>query len=298
MTDIALLFLTLDATAEARWREPLSTAAEEAGWEVCTEPAPADFDRSRRIVVISSDVNWATLFPPSACWLITGGDLPEFSTHSPSLIDRHAVFQSSIGLVVATHLLERDATLVEPRTRELNVPGVGLVEPMAMVDPVERRSPLGVYKSLPPQIGAVATWPAELFSFSEAAFEPGEPDIDLTGRARIVVHGPYLHLPPGRWKATVQFTVEVLSQAPKLRVEWGSAPSFAAFETEVSESGVYELSLEHEWLAPGPAQVVVWLAQPIFEGRLIFGGCRVEKIADLAPPVLPEADEGAGLSEA
>lgn len=298
MTDIALLFLTLDATSEARWREPLSTAAEAAGWEVCADPAPADFDRSGRIVVISRDVNWATLFPPSSCWVMTGGDLPEFNTHSPSLIDRHAVFQSSINLVVATHLLERDATLVDRRTTVLNVPGVGSIESIGVVDPVERRSPLGVYRNLPPQIGAAATWPAELFSFGEAAFEPGEPEIDLTGRARIVVHGPYVHLPTGRWKATIQFTVEAFSQAPKLRVEWGSAPSFAALETEISVSGVYELSLEHEWLAPGPAQVVVWLAQPIFEGRLVFGGCRVEKIADLALPVLPDADEAVGLSKA
>ena len=48
-------------------------------------------------------------------------------------------------------------------------------------------------------------WPNELFfgADNRAAFAP----IDITGRARTIIWGPYMFLPRGTWKATVVFEV-------------------------------------------------------------------------------------------
>ncbi len=52
------------------------------------------------------------------------------------------------------------------------------------------------------------TWPGALFAPSSVEQEGYDKVCDLTGTARILVYGPYLHLPRGRWVATPSFTVE------------------------------------------------------------------------------------------
>lgn len=49
-------------------------------------------------------------------------------------------------------------------------------------------------------------WPVSLFTCPDIASwrEP----IDLTGPARAVMYGPYLHLPPGEWIARVEFEID------------------------------------------------------------------------------------------
>jgi hypothetical protein len=49
-------------------------------------------------------------------------------------------------------------------------------------------------------------WPVSLFTCPDVAHwrEP----IDLTGPARAVMYGPYLHLPPGDWVARVEFEID------------------------------------------------------------------------------------------
>ena len=49
------------------------------------------------------------------------------------------------------------------------------------------------------------TWPPSLFFCGEN--NPFNGPCSLIGPARIVIHGPYLHLPPGGWVATIDFEV-------------------------------------------------------------------------------------------
>lgn len=50
-------------------------------------------------------------------------------------------------------------------------------------------------------------WPAALFSPAGDA-ETYWKQVDMVGRARIVIFGPSLYLPPGHWKATPTFSVD------------------------------------------------------------------------------------------
>jgi hypothetical protein len=49
------------------------------------------------------------------------------------------------------------------------------------------------------------TWPPSLFFCGEN--DPFKGPCSLIGPARIVIHGPYLHRPPGGWMATIDFEV-------------------------------------------------------------------------------------------
>ena len=49
------------------------------------------------------------------------------------------------------------------------------------------------------------TWPPSLFFCGEN--DPFKGPCSLIGPARIVIHGPYLHLPPGGWVATIDIEV-------------------------------------------------------------------------------------------
>lgn len=62
---------------------------------------------------------------------------------------------------------------------------------------------------MPPGPGpCVIHWPAEAFYIGTSATERARHAIDLTGPARILYHGPYLHLPPATYDATLELAVE------------------------------------------------------------------------------------------
>jgi hypothetical protein len=84
-------------------------------------------------------------------------------------------------------------------------------------------------------------WPQESFLLADKGGEPAGGEIELVGRARCLVYGPYFHLPSGEWNATYSlgieenvygqiFTIEVHSDGllSKIRVRPTGTGSFAA----------------------------------------------------------------------
>lgn len=51
-------------------------------------------------------------------------------------------------------------------------------------------------------------WPTRMFRDSFRTDEAIEGPVDLTGPARYLMFGPLLHLPPGRWRASIVFRVD------------------------------------------------------------------------------------------
>jgi len=51
-------------------------------------------------------------------------------------------------------------------------------------------------------------WPTRMFRDSFRTEEAIEGPVDLTGPARYLMFGPLLHLPPGRWRASIVFRVD------------------------------------------------------------------------------------------
>jgi len=122
-------------------------------------------------------------------------------------------------------------------------------------------------------------WPPDLFVFPE-----GDGSIDLTGRARIVVHGPYKVLKPGRWRIRARFEVGIEGFPVPVRLEWGGAHDVAGETVHLDAPGLYEMSLDYAWPQGGLAALRLWVAQPIFAGRLTFLGAEVERLDDQSLP--------------
>lgn len=66
---------------------------------------------------------------------------------------------------------------------------------------------------------AAVVWPRNAFYSAERPTEMAPASIDLMGPARMLIHGPYLHLPPGRYRAEILVDLFETERDASFRVE-------------------------------------------------------------------------------
>lgn len=292
-----LSILTPASDLGVAWAEAVMRAAAERGWRVGHEAEPDPGPRSLRLTTdIAPDEppsGWIVLADdPAALWAAEARRLSE--DHPP----RDILLLTSRRLACAARLAALGAPVLPAGAMEIDLPGLGRIgrgEPAGESARVQDGA-LALYDQLPPPVGAGAVWGADLFSYPVGkGFDGGQPDMDLTGRARIIVHGPHLELPPGVWRAEVRFAIDPRGAPIRFRFDWGVGDDMVVSNPLIRNPGLYRLSLTRRWLEPGAAQVRIWLMQGVFDGRFEFQGCTVERVADDAPvssPVSQPADGG------
>lgn len=136
---------------------------------------------------------------------------------------------------------------------------------------------LAMYRTLDIQKGDGGIWPPEIFSFSSGqSLTGGQSDIDLTGRARFLMHGPYIELPPGLWTGELFFCFDPGNSSPSLvRFDWGDGENFTQEDIELTDPGNYSMKLSHRWNVASPAQFRLLLLRPVFHGNLSVINCKV-----------------------
>lgn len=279
---VIALILLVDESASGRWRDSLEAIVQDAGADLVTGPAPQTFDPDRHTVVVSDDVNWTVHIPAANSVVFADGLTPAMPSVPGSFGERHELHKASQRLVVAAHIIGQGAVLHDRNTTQAELEGLGLAKAAGQAMMQDARSPLSVYAHLPPRCGGSCLWPPHLFSYQAEAFFDGLPDIDLTGKSRMVLHGPYIFLPRGRWRAEIKLAVDPEGGTAPLRIQWGKDGDFATSEVQIDRAGEYSVTLERDWYEPGAAQVVIWLTQAVFRGHLAFRGCAVEMTADIA----------------
>ncbi|QSF54718.1 hypothetical protein [Brevundimonas fontaquae] len=275
------LLLLVDESSSKQWRDSLIEVASGGGFELISGPAPQTFDPQHPTVVISDDVNWTVHIAAARTHVFANGDLPPLAPSPGSFVDRHELHKESRRLVVAAHVISEGATLHDLDSVEAEIDGVGIAKRLGKCARSTVQSPLSIYTDLPPRPGVAAHWPSHVFSYQSEAFVDGSPDIDLTGRPRMLLHGPYVFLPIGRWRADIRFAVDPEGGAAPLRVQWGKDGDYATLEFRVAQGGEYSVSLEHDWKEPAPAQVVIWVTEAVFRGHFMYRGCSIDMIAEL-----------------
>ena len=263
------------------WSKALCLAAHARGWDVSWAPIRPDMDR---VVQITSDIepddlhgSWIVMTDdPRALWMNESRRLAD--DHPP----RDVLLRTSIRLATASRLVQAGALSIPAASDEIDLPHLGRVRRQGDIAPSAVDDPaLDVYATLPPPVGASTAWGVNLFSYPVGkGFDGGTPDMDLTGRARILVHGPHLQLPEGTWEARLMFGVDPEGSPIRFRFDWGLGEDFVETSHVVSRSGLYGLTLRRRWLEPGPAQARIWLMQGAFQGRFDFQGCTVLRVAD------------------
>ncbi|MFN4040948.1 MAG: hypothetical protein ACK4I0_04720 [Brevundimonas sp.] len=93
-------------------------------------------------------------------------------------------------------------------------------------------------------------------------------EIELTGKMRTVMHGPYATLPPGRWTLTAQVIIDTRGTPLFLTFDWGAEPDFARMMKRIDRSGVYQVTLARDWLEPSRCEFRILASAAHFDGHL------------------------------
>lgn len=290
MSGDSLTILITPGPSGNAWREAIAAQAERMGWPVA-DVGPEGPPEGQGGVFFAHH-HAALALSPGHRVVIT--DTTAVATADPSQpATSEDLIARSHGLVEADAAVRQGAAEFNASRYQLALPGIGPVERREghpyRIHPLAAASPLALFDQLPVTAGTETTWAPHWFTYAAGAPPVGGSAwIDLTGRMRALIYGPYIRLPAGRWRIDVRVAVDPERAHVPLLFEWGSGGEFCRVMTEVRHAGVYAISLDRIWTEADSAQLRIWNAHPVFQGRLSFEDCRVVRVADDDPtPTTP-----------
>ncbi|MFJ6323138.1 MULTISPECIES: hypothetical protein [unclassified Rhizobium] len=112
-------------------------------------------------------------------------------------------------------------------------------------------------------------WPQEAFLSGDSLGNALDDLIDLTGGARCLIYGPYLHLPTGRWNARFLFDVEEDCYGQIFTLEIHATDLLGKLRVCPQGTGSFEAAVPVEVVDPrAPIEVRVMMDSGAIEGRL------------------------------
>lgn len=131
------------------------------------------------------------------------------------------------------------------------------------------------------EIGEFApiTWGRELFFLGDARQHRADRVIDLTGRARCLLHGPYVMLPPGEWSLTLSllFSREALDH--DFLIEVATDRQLASSVLRPAREGSFDAALDFAVDDSSDHPVVIRLStqRAAFDGALALVGAKLRQ---------------------
>jgi hypothetical protein len=121
-------------------------------------------------------------------------------------------------------------------------------------------------------------WPREAFLLAD---DPGRPltgTIELVGPARFLVYGPYFHLPPGEWVATVELEVRDNATGNVLLVDACGGAEQQIFSLRLPASGLFKFSIPVRVLdAYRSIEMRAFLGEGAIEGWIDWRSVRFQR---------------------
>jgi hypothetical protein len=120
-------------------------------------------------------------------------------------------------------------------------------------------------------------WEADLFLISEdqagAAPRPAVGPVDVTGRARFLVFGPYINLPPGPWSATIVagFSAETVGNSFVVEIAAGSQLAYERVQPTGEQVIETNLLFTIENSVDQPVEIRIISERAAFDGRVVLG---------------------------
>lgn len=106
--------------------------------------------------------------------------------------------------------------------------------------------------------------------------------VDLTGRARHILTGPYIFLPAGIWNVVMDFEVDVETGVPRFAFQLGGAAlEKTLFTTLIRKSGRYQVSLDAKLDRPDAAHCMVATDAAQLQGFLRLGNLKLTYVSPL-----------------
>jgi hypothetical protein len=129
---------------------------------------------------------------------------------------------------------------------------------------------------------SMIAWSERLFIFDDKGVSAQEEWglLDVTGRPRILVWGPYIALPKGLWQAVIRFAVDADAARHTYRLDWGTQTECVSTYVTPSRPGVYEASLDWRFVEAALSEIRIILTEGSIGGSLMFQGIKVSHITD------------------
>lgn len=270
------------------WRAAVQTAVTEAGLrlhDLDADPQGAPLD-DPKAVILTADAHQAVAAGVAAealAGLIAGPGIRLDGSEAPDALPPHIAVLTDLmarAYLLPAHRLFRSADFASGPVEVL--PGLKLPRP----------APAPTKASLSPRLRAVteavalldpahpqATWSPELFNYdSRTVPGGGAGQLDLTGRPRFMITGPYITLPPGRWRATYRLTFDARGSRPRFRVDWGGQTDFISKEFTPGRAGVFEIVQDYVWTERALCELRVVVLEGVFDGRMTFSGAEISRV--------------------
>jgi hypothetical protein len=201
----------------------------------------------------------------------------------------------TIARAIAQHLgLALDEATVVDTVEDLAAAGLAVDQPAELgwwdgLQGDERRIAEG---ALAPFIAYLATgnlppliWERELFFVGDAGSGRAVGTIDITGRARCLLHGPYITVPPGAWSLTLRLRLSREAADHEFRVEVVADSQLASGNIRLEAEGPVEahLAFEVDGSTDHPISVRVSSQRAAFDGAVtLLGATLVRAASDAA----------------
>lgn len=136
---------------------------------------------------------------------------------------------------------------------------------------------LRIYRKLPIPGGASAWWDRRVFRRGDDGTESCPPVIDVTGPARILLYGPYVVLPAGRWRATLHFEICEDAARKTYAFQFGAAPELVESVVRLDQ-GARAVVIEAQMTKPANVEVRVSMLRAAFHGAFRWRGVQIEQL--------------------
>lgn len=271
---------------DATWRSAVGQAVQAAGrrvhdFEMAPEGAPT---HDPEAVIITSDASQPVMAgaPAEAIAGLIGSGVRLDPNEDPDALPYH--IRALTGQIAQMGLLPPERLF---RRRDFAagaveiLPGIMLRPPAVSPEPPPspRLRALADAVELLDPARPQAFWSPELFLYNSRIVSGGSPgELDLTGRPRYLVFGPYVALPAGRWRATYRLTFDEKGSRLPFRLNWGRVEHFASEDFVPGRAGVFEIIQEFTWTELDPAEIRIIQLEGVFDGRMIFSGVEVSRV--------------------
>jgi len=272
-------------TIEGReaWRGAIAAAAEAGGlhlvdWDADANPLAGAPDS----VILTQDAQVARAAgaDPQNTTVVLASSWPDVEG-VPSGVHRAAMLAHTTQFMARAEAFSHARVV---RAHDVNGAPIELA-PGLIVTPPKPGAPSDLARSLAlyGSPDAAVTWGTSFFTYDARNADQGPKtgEMDLTGRPRFLIHGPYIVMPPGRWKAVFRLSFDLPGSRVRFRLDWGGQTEYDSEEFTPGRPGLFEIEMDYVWREPAPAEFRILTLEGVFDGRLTFGGVKVSRISDV-----------------
>lgn len=262
---------------EQGWRYDLYSYAVSSGWTTHEGALSKERDADLNHLLVTSDPA-QVLSPDVDRWMVLGRSSSEAAAWIQSVLSLsgdECISLTSSVMAAADFLIHRGARFVDAAENQVHVPLLGDVKRSEVaaryspnMDVVKRaQKTLAHFEILPTRPNVWAEWDKSLLRVPGADVF-GIDSIDLTGRMRGLVEGPFLALSPGRWQVDSEWSIADITSEVALQFSWGPYGDTIKYFEPARHQGRYRVTMDALWTSVAPAMLGVSLMHPCFHGFL------------------------------